>query len=413
MQGAWLLRRLLFAIIALSSYCILLTSCGGGYNNSNAPVTSNLTKRVFASNQFTGALDIVNASTDKLDIHRVITDSSPTKMVMSPDKLTTLVAVNGGTTLDVVRNTGEFNAGSLALPGATESFFFLPDNKTAYVAIRNTGTVYIFDTTNTGAPKTVTVPNVRWIVRSNNGHTVLAFPDDNSNNVYSIDTTATTPAATVSTVTFDRPVWAVFSSDDSKAYVMNCGPECGGGTASVQTVNIPALTAAGPAAGVPGATHGLLNGNTLYVAGTPPATACVANVNEVNGCGSLSKLDVSAGLGAPTSFEISNGYHDTMVLGPNSKLYIGAELTCTVTLPNGNGCLSVFNTTANTVKIVGPCDSSCGGLNDVTGMTAVTGRNVMYVVEGGELHIYDTTTDALQSTQVDTVGRTVDVVSPD
>src|SRR3954469_22343110 len=137
MQGAWVLRRLLFAIIALSSYCILLTSCGGGNNNSSAPITSNLTKRVFVSNQFTGALDIVNASTDKLDFHRVITDSGPTKMVMSPDKLTTLVAANGGTALDVVRNPGEFNAGTLSLPGATESFLFLPDNKTAYAAVRN------------------------------------------------------------------------------------------------------------------------------------------------------------------------------------------------------------------------------------------------------------------------------------
>jgi len=85
-----------------------------------------------------------------------------------------------------------------------------------------------------------------------------------------------------------------------------------------------------------------------------------------------------------------------------------------VTLPNGNGCLSIFNTSAHTVTIVPPCGTSCGGLNDVTGMTNITGRTVVYVVEGGELHIYDATTDTLQTNpEVDTTGRSWDVVSPD
>jgi hypothetical protein len=95
-------------------------------------------------------------------------------------------------------------------------------------------------------------------------------------------------------------------------------------------------------------------------------------------------------------------------------LFIGAEFTCTVTLPNGNGCLSIFNTAANTVIITPPCGTTCGGLNDVTGMTNITGRNVVYVVEGGELHVYSTTTDALApSPNADTIGRSWDVVSPD
>ena len=33
---------------------------------------------------------------------------------------------------------------------------------------------------------------------------------------------------------FDRPVKAVFSADGSTAYVLNCGPECGGSSASVR-----------------------------------------------------------------------------------------------------------------------------------------------------------------------------------
>lgn len=386
-------------------------SCGGG-SNPNAPIVSNLLKRAFVSNQFSGALDIVDAATDTVNSRRVILDPGPTAMSMSPDKKTVLVFTGGSNRLDVVSTAQEVQAGALQLQDKSESFFYLSDSKTVYVAVRNASQVIKWDT-GAGSTIGITVPNVRWIVRSNNSQYVLAFPDDNSDKAYFIDTTATTPVAVQIPVAFNRPVWAVFSSDDTKAYVMNCGPECGGtGSASVQTINLPALTAAGPAQPVPGATHGLLTGTTLFVAGTPPATACVGNTNQPT-CGSLSKLDVSAGLGAPTSYEINNGYHDHMLLGPNNRLFIGAEFTCTVTQPNGNGCLSIFNTGSNTATIVAPCDSECGGLNDVTGMSAITGRNVVYVVEGGELHIYDTATDALQARQVDTVGRSWDVVSPD
>lgn len=405
------MRRPVSAIILIILASMFAVSCGGGGSDPNAPIVSNLLKRAFVSNQFAGALDIVDAGTDTMNVHRVILDPGPTVMSMSPDKKTVLVFTGSSNRLDVVSTAQEIQAGALQLQDKSESFFYLGDNKTVYAAVRNVSQVIKWDTV-AGSTIGISVPNVRWIVRSNDSHYVLAFPDDNSNKAYVIDTTATTPVAVQIPVAFNRPVWAVFSSDDTKAYVMNCGPECGGtGSASVQIINLPALTA-GAAQAVPGATHGLLTGNTLYVAGTPPATACVGNTNQPT-CGSLSKLDVSAGLGAPTSYEINNGYHDHMLLGPSNKLFIGAEFTCTVVQPNGNGCLTIFNTSSNTATIVGPCDSECGGLNDVSGMSAITGRSVVYVVEGGELHIYDTATDALQARQVDTIGRSWDVVSPD
>ena len=37
---------------------------------------------------------------------------------------------------------------------------------------------------------------------------------------------------------FDRPVAAFFNSDDTIAYVVNCGAECGGTQASVQQLNL-------------------------------------------------------------------------------------------------------------------------------------------------------------------------------
>jgi len=317
------LQRAAWALIAILLVSILLVSCGGGYTNPATGTTSGITKRAFISNQFNAAVDIVNAATDQLSTHRIIIDANPTVMTLSPDRKTTLAFASGANRLDVISNSSEIQGGSLQLAEATESFFYLPDNRTVMVAVRNSGVVITWDTT-AGATIAIPAPNARWIVQSPDGKTVLAFADDSSNKVYIIDTTASPP--TVSNVAgFDRPVWAVFSSDGSKAYVMNCGPECGGTAAGVQVLNLPAKTL-GALQAVPGATHGLLNGTTLYVAGTPPGTPCLNNVNQSR-CGSISTVDVSSGLGAVASFEINNGYHDHMLLGPNNKLFVGAEFT--------------------------------------------------------------------------------------
>jgi hypothetical protein len=46
---------------------------------------------------------------------------------------------------------------------------------------------------------------------------------------------------------------------------------------------------------------------------------------------------------------------------------------------------------------------------DVTGIQPIATRSVVYVVQDGELQIYDTSTDKLQSTQVDIRGQAQDV----
>ena len=42
-------------------------------------------------------------------------------------------------------------------------------------------------------------------------------------------------------LTFDRPIKALFSADGGTAYVLNCGPECGGTTASIAHFSIGAM----------------------------------------------------------------------------------------------------------------------------------------------------------------------------
>ena len=51
----------------------------------------------------------------------------------------------------------------------------------------------------------------------------------------------------------------------------------------------------------------------------------------------------------------------------------------------------------------------------MTGFQPISGRNIIYIVQGAELDIFDTNTDALASgiTQLDVVGKAFDVVQID
>jgi hypothetical protein len=90
-------------------------------------------------------------------------------------------------------------------------------------------------------------------------------------------------------------------------------------------------------------------------------------------------------------------------MGASSKLFIGAR-TCSNT---SQGCLSIYDTAAQSAVV-----SAAGG-GDVTGIQPIASRNVVYVIEGGELRIYDTRTSQPQATQIDIVGKAVDVKSVD
>ena len=87
----------------------------------------------------------------------------------------------------------------------------------------------------------------------------------------------------------------------------------------------------------------------------------------------------------------------------NNKVYIGAK-TCNNTV---TGCLSVVNLTTQAA------DAPLPPLGPITGMLSVPNRTVMYVIQGGVLNIYDTTTDQLQKVQLGFRGALNDVVQID
>ncbi len=142
-----------------------------------------------------------------------------------------------------------------------------------------------------------------------------------------------------------------------------------------------------------GASVGLLKGTTLYVAGYPGGSTGTFDAVDVGGMTRTTTNSVAIG----------DGTHTTMAVSTNNKLYIGAVTCANVT----SGCLSIVD--LGTLAVAPPT-SPLGG---VTGMQAIPNRNTMYVVEGGVLYIYDTSTGQLQSTQISFRGALYDVVQVD
>jgi hypothetical protein len=260
---------------------------------------------------------------------------------------------------------------------------------------------------------------------SPNGTKLLVFSDPQSQtniNTFFIIDTASKALAAVSSPNLDQPITAVFGSSETQAFILNCGNECGGTAAGVVSVDFSGLfntpsvsaTVSSPALVPGGATVGLLNGSNLFVAGSAAPTAGPSAACPLSRCGALTIVNTSP-LTVGASTPITDGQHGKMVL-TNNRLYIGAS-GCTVDPGSASntvrGCLSIFNTSTSGVKF--PEESSFRQNFDVTGLQPISNRSVIYIVQGGELDIFDTTTDALATgiTQLDIVGSAVDVVQID
>ncbi len=383
------MKRAALGIICIFSVALWI-GCGGGGSSSSSssnPV-SHIKKRLFVGNTYSGDLQIIDAQLDSISAFMVTGLGTPTDMLVSADGKYTLVYDRGSNSFDAVNNAQEIvETSALYVGGFSQSYVLSSDNKTLYAAVRNyqnstgpQGAIVTIDYSSTKqVTGTIPVPNVRWIAINHAGNRLLAF-SDNSNSMTILDPTQTTP--TLTTVTgFDHPVGAVFSSDDSKAYVLSCGPECGGTQSMVTEYNMS--TGATRSVNVPAATVGLLVSNTLYVAGAPGGVG-----------GTVTAIDTGA-MTAGTPVTISSGYHNIMQSAGN-KIWIGAN-TC-----GGGGCLTLFDPSTSTATVDNPASGS-NSKGDVTGMAWVDFQNEMYVVEGGELRVYDTSGNEIPTT-MDIVG---------
>jgi hypothetical protein len=181
---------------------------------------------------------------------------------------------------------------------------------------------------------------------------------------------------------------------------MNCAMECGAlaGNPGVQIFNT-VTKALGALSGSAPATVAALDGGNLYVAGTP-----FGNEGLLNG-GKITKLNATT-LAIGVTKDLAPGYHDTIAV-QSGKVFVGSR-ACTLASPPSSGnqsCLGIFDGTNTTIS------TSYEG--DVTGMQAISGRSVVYVIMGGELRIYDANTSAPQSQQLDIIGHAEQVVQVD
>ncbi len=384
---------------------LVIVSCGNGNNGTTSIVTPNgntindpkgtLTNRAYISNQYSGNLQIVDSQNDSTAFYNssytntgttnqivdlsvnIPVGISATFLVLSPNGTFTAVYDPLAVYMYFVTNSNQTAAGSVVLPSFANMAVFSPDSTKMYVPTGNAtvggsspGAVQVIDMSVPKITTTYPVPSVRWVAISPDGNTLLAFAD-NSDSMWFIDLTAAT-VTPVEIPGFARPVNAFFSSDSTTAYVLNCGPQCGSNSPpSVAQFDIPSRTIK-TSVTVGGASVGLLNGSTLYVAGYQGGNNGTFDVVDTS---TMTRTTAE-------SVAINDGQQWKMAIN-NNMLYIGAK-TCNNTV---TGCLSIINLTNNTAVPPGPA------LGPVTGMQSIPNRDAMYVIQGGLLNIYDTTTN--------------------
>lgn len=417
------LKRALILLVSVLPASLVLLSCGTSPSSSSK--TSGLKDRAFLSqNVSAGTVSAgVYIVDDQNDVHPglspIAAGATPGMMVVTPNRTLTLVFSAAENQLTVIGNASEADAGHVTLPGFTESFVVSPDSQTAYIAVptasvvgQSPGVVKVLSLSSGAFTAELDIPAVRFLSMGNTGNRVLAF-SDNSNSAAAITPSNIGTGNPVVAIVggFDRPVAAFFSNNDNTAYVVNCGPECGGTQASVQQIDLTTNTLVGAAVNVDAASVALVDGTTMYLAGTPAGQSCTGQTTAASTCGLLTVLDLTSMTVTKSGIVITDGYHNRIALTPDGQLFVGAH-TCTeiVAANQGDevrGCLSIYNTQTDAV-VIPPANG------DATGIQPIARRAVVYVVQGGALGIYDTPTDKLQTTQILTlIGQFVDVKTVD
>jgi len=463
------LKKAQILLIFMLPATLMWLSCGA--TPSGSTQTSGIKYRAFITNNVSAGtaaagIFIVDASRDvRAPGAAISAGGTPGMMVVTPNRAQTLVFSGNGTQFSdnqfsLINNAGESNAAHVTLPGMTESFVVSPDSSSVYVAVpaptvavvgQSPGVVEVISLISGTVTATISCPPLnpnppnppppptcvtqgqgdqginlpyKFLSIGNTGTRLLAFSEGSNPVADMIAVITPSSVGTANPVVtfvpgFDHPVSAFFSSDDNTAYVLNCGAECGGTQASIQTLDLRTNTA-GPSGVVctPGGnppcigtldlvagSEALVNGSTMYVAGTPiPASACTGQTTAAQSCGLLTIVDLSTMTVTTSGVAITDGYHNRMALGANGQLFIGArdctEIVPPIPTPPGTeirGCLSIYNTLSTKVG-----SAPAGGVvippanGDVTGIQPIGIRPVVYVVQGGSLDIYDATIDALE-----------------
>ncbi len=357
---------------------------------------------------------------------------------MPAERLGAVYSVNDGA-LALVDYAGEKSTALAGLSGSFSSIFISSDQLYTFGANPSAHVLQIVDrSTITPGVYNLNLPNVYRVSINPSGSVALAFVQ-NSNSIYSVLRLQSHQPAPSNAQdcepqnlpvyclmpvagTFDRPTKAVFSPDGSTAYVLNCGPECGGSQASVSYLPtagillqsgspVPPGSPTQVSATVPipgGDTDALASETNLYLAGQQRQSDGLL-------AGVLSILNTSTKT-VTGAYSISDGTHTKMVLGDDNTLWIGSQVCSEGERFHQNqnganvqfGCLTMFNTSTNSVTSI---DSYKG---DATGIAPIISLSKVYTTEGGQVYIYSTADgSALDNSNVTVVGTAYDVAYMD
>lgn len=469
-------RAQLFCGLVIAIVTLGLTSCGVRYYKfpqytfANRPVPpSKLDTRVLVSitvNGTQGALQMIDA---KRDIRNSIFNANSTfpisgyasgypNMIFNfPEQILGYIYSNSDGTLTKVDYGTEAVAGSGGtLPSRADSIAVPVNFKHVYAAVSSLGILTVIDNTN-GQTYYLNLPNV-YRVAVNEGDSVVLAMVRNSNTLYRLlrlnQNQAAVPGAidcqpynipvwcvvpvpdSPSKPSLDRPVGAYFSLDGTTAYVVNCGPECGGNASSITRMpqdplrvdNYPTsasytspVTGSTPVPG--GATAVLADGTTLYIAGQQLQPDGLF-------AGFLSTMDLTTNT-ITGKYSISDGYHSKMLLGDNSTLWIGSQNCATgerSKLKQNYNCLTRYDVAGKSTKVVpdvNPADPNSSVpypnanenkfyYGDLTGLCWVQGKNKMYTAYGGQVHAFNTADGSeINNSQFTVQGTALDVAFMD
>jgi hypothetical protein len=438
---------LLIAVVTLG-----IASCGTRYYKfpqytfANRPIPpSKLDTRVMVAltiNGTQGSLQILDA---KRDIRSNIFDANssfhisgyaaglPTQIFNFPEQVTGYVYSNSDGSLARIDYGKEAVAGSGGtLAGKSDSIAVPINFNHVYAASSAFGVMIVIDNT-LGRTFALNVPNI-YRVAVNQGDSVVLAMVRNSNTLYRLVKLNSNQAAVPGAIdcqplnlpvycvvpvpdsptkpSLDRPVGAYFSLDGATAYVLNCGPECGGSTSSVTLLqqgalrvdNYPTSTnypspviSSVPVPG--GATTVLADGSTLYIAGQQLLADGLFT-------GNLSTMDLTTNT-VTGKYSISDGYHTKLLFGDDNTLWIGSQSCATgerAKLKQNYNCLTRFDLgskSATIVPAVNPADANSHVpypnanenqyyYGDLTGLCWVQNLHKMYTAYGGQIHAFNT-----------------------
>lgn len=387
------MKRAAFLFVVLSA--VLWTSCGSSSGNTTV---SNIKDRALIDNTESGAVNILNIDTNPVQPYQttVAQLTEPKQMLITSDRSFVLIYDDSAYSLTIFSSSQETTTGSFSINYHTDSIVMGSDNKYAYAAVPDNpeqspapaGAVQSFDLTTGLSAAQIPVPGARRVAISNDNNTLLVFAD-NSDSVYYINLASTTALTAVAIPGFNRPYAAYFSSDNSTAYVLNCGTECtGSAPASVQPLAV-STTKQTPGTPLPvgGATTGWLNGTTLYVAGNDLSKPAGSQ-------GVLSTVDVT-GMKVTSTVPIADGLH-LQIASWNNMLWIGSW-NCTTT-----NCLSIV-TPGSSTAMISPTTGN------VTSFCPVPAKGWMYVMQGGQLYQFDPNALTAPTVPYDILGQGWDI----